>query len=270
MLALVRDSAGLSLSRHEPPRLTGDLTEVGIELVGLCWTDLWVAQGDLEAPYPIVLGHEACGRLSNGRQVAIFPWWDDLQLGIARDGLLRARCWLPPSLLVPLKEEVDPRRVAYAEPICAALGVLESGIKNGDRGLVVGTDRLAQLIYRLLRHHGFDRVDLDQPRADAYDFVVEGNEPLPDLVQLLVPRGRLLLKRRLQGPLPLERSLLLKRELRLEFCFYGNFERAVELACSLPLEDLFGPTYELERYREAFAEAAQLEGQKVFIRCAES
>lgn len=270
MLALIRDNEGLTLTRREAPGDPGNLTEVRVELVGLCWTDLWVAEGSLEAPYPIVLGHEACGRLESGQQVAIFPWWDDLQLGISRDGLLVDRQWLPSSLLVPLPQEVDPRRVAYAEPICAALGVLESGIVPGQRGLVVGRDRLAQLLYRLLRHQGFDRVDLDQPRGRDYDFVVEGDEPLEALVDLLVPRGRLLLKRRLRGRLPLERWQLLKKEIRLEFCFYGDFARAVDLACELPLEDLFGPTYELAGYQEAFQQATRLEGQKVFIRCAES
>lgn len=272
MKALVRDHEVTELRPH--PLLTGEgLSEVRIEMVGLCWTDLWVADGSKGAPYPIVLGHEACGRTSDGRQVAIFPWWEGRQLGVERDGLLTPVAWLPESLLRTLPSAVDPRRVVYAEPVCAALSVMESGIKKQERGLVCGRDRLALLTQRVLLHHGFEQVELGEPSGGYYDFVVEGlDTEIPSLMGLLRPRGRLLVKRRSSRPLVLDRALCLPRELVLEFCFYGSFERAVDLVADpdFPLEDLFGPAYALSEFGRAFEHAASLDRQKVFLRCAES
>src|SRR5262249_41743613 len=153
-----------------------------------------VAHGKLPSAEPVVLGHEFAGvvtavgaGVTNVRRddrVAVLPLipcgrcvlcarGDSINcprremLGVDRDGAFAAFVAVPAGLAHPLPATVPFTAAAYAEPIAAALGVLEAGLLPGWRGLVLGSNRFTLLLERLLRLHGFG--DLVVGEQDAED-----------------------------------------------------------------------------------------------------
>jgi alcohol dehydrogenase, propanol-preferring len=78
MIAMQCSSPGFDLSevsRDLPAAQTGEML-VQVSACGICRTDLHVMDGEIEARYPIIPGHEVVGRV-----VAVGPQVDNFQLG---------------------------------------------------------------------------------------------------------------------------------------------------------------------------------------------
>src|SRR5262249_3486123 len=153
-------------------------------LAGLCWTDVQVALGELASADPITLGHEFAGEidavgrevnhLTPGARVAVRPVLgcrtcavcqagdeincpDRTMLGVDHDGAFAEFVVVPARCAFVLPGSVAWPAAAYAEPVAAALAVFNAGIQPGQRGLVLGRNRFAVLLERLLRAHGFNQ-----------------------------------------------------------------------------------------------------------------
>src|SRR5262245_1947682 len=235
MKAIRKVGSRPELSRLEVPQPGPGEVLVRVEAAGVCRTDVLVARGKLVSADPVVLGHEFAGVVSaigdgvtNVRRddrVAVLPLipcgccevcqkGDPINcprcrmLGVDRDGAFAAFVAVPAELAHPLPAKVPFTAAAYAEPIAAALGVLEAGLAPPSRGLVRGDNRFAMLIERLLRLQGFQEVVRgDEGGEDGFDFVIETGleaDTLSRMIRSARPGGTLVLRSRRPGAFALD------------------------------------------------------------------
>lgn len=302
MRAVVLDGRGVGLRRVPVPALARpDDVRVRVSVAGLCRTDLLVAAGKLPAATPLVLGHEFAGvvdavgpkvrGISSGERVAVNPVFgcgrcrvcaaDPINcphrtmLGTDRDGAFAEFVVVPSASVFPVPPHVPDLVAAYAEPVAAALAVFNAGLDRHSHGLIHGGNRFARLVEFVLRDAGFRSLTCFDPaegsrlEADAFDFAVETglDEPtLNELIRVARPSGTLVLKSRQAARIEVDFSAAVRKQLTIRAVNYGSFQKAVGLLAEdrLNLSDLFGPTYPLEQWAEAFA-AAGSEATKVFL-----
>jgi 2-desacetyl-2-hydroxyethyl bacteriochlorophyllide A dehydrogenase len=160
-----------------------------VDYVGLCGTDLHIVQGEHpRATYPLVLGHEIVGRVSEdadsayaGRSVVVNPLLScgtcaacrrrrsevcaRLRLiGIDRDGGLAARLAVTADRLHPVPPGLAPRDAVLAEPLAVAVhAVRRSALRLGDTVVVVGAGPVGLLTALAARHAGAAHVYVAEP-----------------------------------------------------------------------------------------------------------
>jgi threonine dehydrogenase-like Zn-dependent dehydrogenase len=165
-------------------------------LAGICRTDVQAADGLFPIAESRILGHEMAGEvaeadpgseLHRGDRVTVAPLLpcgtcvgcakalrgaDDV--GVDVDGAFAEEVVIPSGYVHRVPRGLSLRRAAYVEPVAAALAVVRAPIRTQQRGLVLGTGRIADLTARVLSHLGFT---LGQPesgdRASSFDYVVE-------------------------------------------------------------------------------------------------
>jgi L-iditol 2-dehydrogenase len=303
MKALVKHGRTILFRRVPIPDVAAENVRVRVALAGVCRTDLQVAAGELPSADPLVLGHEFAGtvdavglavrHLQTGQRVAVQPVFGCLAcpiclaeeincparrlLGIDQDGAFAECVVVPGRCVFPLPDRVPMQHAAYAEPIAAALGVLNAELPPQKPGLILGRNRFSLLVERLLRLHGFaDLAFYDptlgdpEPPVGHFAFVVETalmKDTLACMLRAVRPRGTLVLKSRQPDPIAFDvRSALLK-QVTIRAVNYGPFRRAISLLSegALNLDGLLGPTHPLEAFAEVFAQARQSETTKLFF-----
>jgi threonine dehydrogenase-like Zn-dependent dehydrogenase len=184
VLVLERD---LSLCRRaDPVRAEGEAM-VRVHFAGICGTDLELVAGYRgfrgtpghefvgtveDASDPSWLGarvvaeiNVACGRCGLCREGLTRHCERREVLGIAgRDGAFAERLSVPLENLHRVPEAISDQEAVFVEPLAAALGVLEAGMRQGDTVLVVGDGRLGALIALGLGSRGV-RIELLRLRA---------------------------------------------------------------------------------------------------------
>ncbi|MBU0550516.1 alcohol dehydrogenase catalytic domain-containing protein [Myxococcota bacterium] len=289
MRALIR-SQGVRLAARPTPQPAPGEARIKVAFAGLCRTDLQVADGLIPVAEPRVLGHEFSGwidalgagveGLRVGQPVAVMPLLPcgacfgcrharpcaaPRLLGVDRDGAFADHITLPAAAIYPIPEDLPLRRAAFAEPLAAALAVLEAGLERGERGAVYGQGRIAALTLRVLRHAGFERVEPVEDAAslglDAYDFIVETRldaAAWPLLIAATRPQGRLVLKSRATGAIQIDPLAAIQKHLTLKAVYYGAFPEALRLLRGgLEVDDLLATPRPLEEHAAVF-EAARL------------
>ena len=302
MRAVVLDGQGVGLRWIPVPELAHPTdVRVRVSVAGLCRTDLLVAAGRLPAATPLVLGHEFAGvvdavgpavrDVSPGDRVAVNPIFgcgrcavcaiDPINcprrtmLGTDRDGAFAEYVVVPAANIFPVPPHVADLSAAYAEPVAAALAVFNAGLDHSMYGLVHGGNRFARLVEFILRDAGFDSLTLFDPARgcrledDAFDFAIEtglDGTTLDELIRVTRPGGTIVLKSRQAVRVEADFSQAVRKQLTIRAVNYGSFRKAVGLVAEgrLDLSGLYGPTYPLERWDEAFA-AAVGEAAKVFL-----
>jgi L-iditol 2-dehydrogenase len=309
MRALVRDHGRVVLAERPTPRaLAADEALIRVAVTGLCRTDCLVADGALGSSFapadqPLILGHELAGTLvARGSAVDVAlgtlvsvdpripcracpsceqdqPCPSPRMLGVDLDGAFAEYLRVPGCCLVPappgaLTADPDLRALAYVEPIAASLAVLDTGIRPDQRGLVLGSGRIAALTLAVLEHHGYADLTSCDPLASApepgFEFVIETqNDPasLALAVRLLRPGGRLILKSRTVTPLVFDPLALIRKRLTLVAADYGSFTEAAALICAggLVLSGLWTRPRPLDDHAELFAAARRGEDRKQFF-----
>jgi threonine dehydrogenase-like Zn-dependent dehydrogenase len=146
------------------------------------------------------------------------------------------------------------------EPIAASLAVTGARIQPSDRGVILGSGRIASLTLTVLRARGFERVALAAP-SDApsdMDFAVETSaspEILGAALRAVKPGGVIVWKSRPARPVLFDLAYAVRKGVRIDAVGYGPFEEAVALAGSLPIDDLLGDVFPLSRFATALARA---------------
>jgi L-iditol 2-dehydrogenase len=193
-------------------------------------------------------------------------------LGLDQDGAFADHVVLPWRALHAVPATLSPRRAAYTEPVAASLAVLRAPIAPGERGLLLGKNRIAELTLRVLEASGFRGVTClphDAPLPDnAFDFAIETvatEASLAGLLRAVRPGGCLVLKSRPAERIPLDIGLAVRRDLRLCAVGYGSFPEAIRLLATLPIDDLLGEVFPLRRFEDAFAMARRSESAKLFL-----
>jgi threonine dehydrogenase-like Zn-dependent dehydrogenase len=303
MRALVRRGNAVSLEHVPIPEPESGEVRVRVAVAGLCRTDLLVAAGRIPAVDPVVLGHEFAGTVDalgpgvaspdTGVRVAVRPVLpcgrcavcreDPINcsarrmLGADRDGAFAEFAVVPADCVYPIPERLSFLAAAYAEPIAAALAVFRAGILPHHHGAILGKNRFATLVERLLARSGFrEMVVCDAPHAEqtlaegTFDFVIEtglSTRTAAEMIRLAKPRGTVILKSRQPGVTGVDFSRAIVKNLTIRTVNYGSFHEALSILAGgeIDLEGLLGPVHALEDFAEVFELARERESAKVFL-----
>ncbi|ORW84505.1 hypothetical protein AWB92_02280 [Mycobacterium sp. IEC1808] len=274
---------------------------VRVEVAGVCRTDVYVAQGKLACADPVILGHEFAGVVASvGPEVRGFAPGDRVAampaipcdrcprcaggmaeccarpqfLGVSRHGAFAEYIAVPAQVVYHLADSLSFKEGAYAEPVCASLAVLKAGIQPGERGLVFGDNRITGLTKRVLSTVGFPAVEIHgmdesaRLETDAYDFAIETlptREAFDELIRILRPGGRIILKSRPPAPVAIDLTAVLRKELRFEAVSYGKFRESLEFLARHEIADLLGDTHPLGDFADVFAAEDVGEHFKTFL-----
>jgi len=196
-------------------------------------------------------------------------------IGVDCHGAFAEYLCAPARAIWRLPEGLDWKEAAYAEPLAAALGIFRSGILPEEAGWVMGSSRIALVTARLLQRRGFDAGmgPLEDMEPNSLDYVVETAlqaQELERVLEVLKPGGCLIAKSRHLGALPLPWGPLVRKDLRIQGFYYGDFAEALLLLSRADvhelLVDLVGPAYTLAGWRAFVApEENESERRKPFL-----
>ncbi len=305
MQALYKSAQELGLRELQQPQPGPDQVLIAVRAAGLCRTDILIMQGRLPAIDPLIPGHElageilVCGQdvtdLSIGDAVTVHPLLgcgtctaccrqtpehcpDVKMLGQDLHGAFAEYLCVPARACYRLPTGLDWRAGAYTEPVAAALGILKANLKSQDRVLIVGDNRIAHLTRQVLTLKGVQQIDCLAeadlaPQVDNHwDWIIETglNPKILDYSQrLLRPGGTLLLKSRHLQPMRFDFSAWVRKDLRLQGAFYGDFNEAVRLLANqqLELDSLLGRAYALADYSGFLADADNETRKRFLLPC---
>jgi threonine dehydrogenase-like Zn-dependent dehydrogenase len=327
MLALV-------LATDAPPRVATDLPTptrragealIRVRTAGVCDTDLQLAKGYMG--FSGVPGHEvvgevvesdepawhgkrvvvdinagcgACADCTSGGALRGHHCASRTVLGIAgRAGAFAELFTIPERCLVAVPDSLSDERAVFAEPLAAALHVLdeltlEDARRAPRRAVVLGDGKLGQLIVRALVSAGVETTlvgrhahklalaaacgpgvrafleDALPPSERGADLVVEatGSEAgLARALDLVAPRGVLVLKTTVAAKLTVDLAPLVIHEVRLVGSRCGDLRRAIDALASgavdpLPLVEA---RYPLARADVALAHAGRRGAMKILL-----
>lgn len=268
---------------------------IRVATVGMCRTDLLVADGRIPVSRDTVLGHEFSGWIEStgeGCDLPIgelyaadptFPMADgrDGFIGVDADGALRTWVVMPADRLFQA-EGLSPRQAAYLEPITAAMGGLKAARDAGGRGAIVGDNRIATLTSAVfdtvddpVAHEAITIADLAAAEPCSYDWILEArlsDELMVHAMSALKPGGWLILKSRHLDDVHFPVRDYVLKQLSLVGRTRSGFPEAMLWLKANPevVQDLLGDAYPLERWAEAFAAAETGEGRKVFVDVAQT
>ena len=236
---------------------------IQVMYAGLCRTDVLAAKGILSVPQHRILGHECAGlvtyappesHLSVGMFVTVHPLHSTGFLGIDMNGAFAEHMEVPESMVYPLPSGLSLQQAAFTEPVAAALAILDCGLDPQDRGLILGTGRIAALTYDILKLHGFHHLRCSESiREGTFDFIIETNihHHEPDLLlHALRSKGILILKSRMHTNIRFSTQTVVEKQLRIQGAYYGSFERAIQLIHEQKIDctKFFGNVYSMHDF----------------------
>ncbi len=216
-------------------------------------------------------------------------------LGIhGRDGAFAEYLSLPPRNLLFVPETVSDRQAVFTEPLAAACEILDQvAIKATDRVAVIGDGKLGQLIARVIATTGCDpvligkhasklkiaaqagiramelsKVEIDP--ASRFDYVVEASGAPGGLklaLDLVRPRGTIILKSTFHGAVQLETSRIVVDEISIVGSRCGRFEKAIGLLeqGKVDVEPLIAAEFKLDDGVAAMKQAQHNSTLKVLL-----
>jgi L-iditol 2-dehydrogenase len=253
MRALVRTTDGVVLATRAVP--VGEVI-VDVAYAGVCRSDLAVIDGAIAVEPGRVIGHELSGFV-DGEPVTVIPFVDGRWLGIDRDGAFADRVSVPASCVLRLPRGLSLLHGAYVEPVAAALGVIDS-IERGDRVLVTGQGRIAELTARVVTAFGAEVAR----EGDGFDVVIEHDGRAN--IAALRDGGTLVLKSRARRQVALDAGELVARNLTVRGASHGSFTAAIDWlhAGRIVVDDLLATPRPLEEFARVFADARASEAAK--------
>jgi threonine dehydrogenase-like Zn-dependent dehydrogenase len=298
----------------EPERRDGEAI-VQLRVAGICHTDLELARGYLG--FEGVLGHEfvgevvaageprligqrvvadinaGCGRCADCHAGNAHHCATRTVLGIVgRDGAMADRFAIPEKCLVEVPHTVSDSAAVFAEPLAAALHVLDDVPDTEEPIVVLGDGKLGQLVARALLGSGRSTVvvgrhesKLSLVRAAGARAVLESElagalEGSPVVVEatgraagialalrLVRPRGTVVLKTTVAGTTTVDLSPIVIHELKVAGSRCGDLTRAVRMLSERRVDPtpLIAARYTLEQAGDAFGHAAAPGALKVLI-----
>lgn len=322
MRALVLDGIPrVATDIEEPARAPGEAL-IAVRVAGICDTDLQLARGYMG--FRGVPGHEMVGEVVTaddvrwiGRRVvadinAGCGACDDCRtrgrppghhcpkrtvLGIlGRSGAFAERLTIPERCLVEVPDGLDDDRAVFAEPLAAALHVLDdldagaSGA-SAQRVMVLGDGKLGLLIafavaasgarVTVVGHHrsklaiaaaaGIDTVlESELDGRGVTDVVVEATGTAGGLaraLELVRPRGTIILKSTVASPITVDLAPAIVHEIRLIGSRCGDMRAAIDALAAQRVDPrpLIAARYPLARADEALAYAGTRGVMKVLL-----
>ena len=299
---------------HEPARAAGEVT-LQVHTAGVCDTDLQLLAGYMQ--FTGVPGHElvahvvaaddpawlgrrvvsdinaGCGHCPSCRHDHGHHCASRTVLGIAgRDGAFAERVVMPAHCLVPVPDDLHDDCAVFAEPLAAALHVLdEIREPRTDEVVVIGDGKLGLLTAMALvgeiekvtivgRHP--DKLalarkfgarpclEVDAPTTRVADLVVEASGSVSGLaaaLRMVRPKGTVVLKTTTADAYSIDLAPVVIHEIRVVGSRCGDLARAMRVLQERKLDTsvLIEARYPLSRADEALRHAARPGARKVLI-----
>jgi len=213
---------------------------------------------------------------------------------VGRDGAHAEFLKLPAVNLLPVPDEISDERAVFTEPLAAACGILErTSITKDTRVAVIGDGKLGLLCAQVLattgapvvlvgRHQGKLQiaarrgietmtVDQAQSRAQKFDVAVEASgaaEGFALALDLLDPRGVLVLKSTFYGAAEMDAARIVVDEISVVGSRCGRFAPALELlkTGAVDVESLISEELRLTEGLRAMERAAEPGVLKILLR----
>jgi threonine dehydrogenase-like Zn-dependent dehydrogenase len=216
---------------------------------------------------------------------------------VGRDGAHAEFLRLPLTNLLPVPDQVVDEHAVFAEPLAAACGVMERvNIKSSHRVAVIGDGKLGLLCAQAIALSGASTLLIGKhaeklriaerrgietatartaaKRKREFDVVVEASGSPSGFVgalELLRPRGTLVLKSTFQGPGKIDeidQARLVVDEISIVGSRCGRFQPALDLLKkgAIDVDSLISEEYPLSRGVHAMERAGRKGILKVFLR----
>ena len=213
---------------------------------------------------------------------------------VGRDGAHAEFLKLPLVNLLPVPDEIPDERAVFTEPLAAACGILERvSITEDTRVAVIGDGKLGLLCAQVLaameaevtligkhknklaiaERRGIETntIDKAQQRKGEFDVVVEASGSptgFATAVELLHPRGVLVLKSTFHGATEIEAAPLVVNEISVVGSRCGRFAPALELLKqdAVDVDSLVSDEFPLTEGVSAMRRAAERDVLKVLLR----
>lgn len=313
MRALQWDGNSLQIKQIERPTSNADEVLIKVERAGVCNTDLEITRGYY--PFKGTLGHEfigtivraddntlidqrvvcdinfSCGQCSFCHIGHPHHCLNRETLGInARDGAFAEFLSAPTSNLVFVPDSLSDKQAVFAEPLAAALEILEQVDFSGiDEVAVLGDGKLGLLIVMalssaglkvsLIGHHRKRYELLEDPQVEFFSSLPDKKFPVVveatgnpqgfnDALNLTMARGKLVLKSTYAESLTFNPATLVVNEITLLGSRCGPMDKAIELLSKglISPQRLVEYSYSLEQGIEAIEKANEKGVLKVLIR----
>ncbi len=216
---------------------------------------------------------------------------------VGREGAFAEFLTLPASNLLPVPDEVPDERAVFTEPLAAACGIMErTEITRGMRVVVIGDGKLgllcAQAIHalaggahvtlvgkhtaklRIAARRGIEIITVEELQATwrrAFDVAVEASgssDGFAAAIELLRPRGTLVLKSTFHGTTEIHAAPVVVDEISIVGSRCGRFAPALELLKrnAVDVESLIDEEFPLTQGVAAFERAKMSGVLKVLLR----
>jgi threonine dehydrogenase-like Zn-dependent dehydrogenase len=213
---------------------------------------------------------------------------------VGRDGAHAEFLKLPRVNLLPVPDEVSDEQAVFTEPLAAACGILERAPITPDTKIaVIGDGKLGLLCAQVLgttgavvtligRHANKLQIvqnrnvetmlsDKTRQRQGEFDVVVEASgsaKGLDQALDLLRPRGVLVLKSTFQGATEVDAARIVVNEISVVGSRCGRFAPALELlaARAVVVEGMISEEFKLAEGVRAMARAADSGIMKILLR----
>ena len=213
---------------------------------------------------------------------------------VGRDGAHAEFLKLPVANLLPVPDEICDQRAVFTEPLAAACGILErTSITKDTRVVVIGDGKLGLLCAQVLattgarvalvgKHQGklqiaarcgFETMTIAdaQSRAKEFDVAVEASGAASGFslaLDLLRPRGVLVLKSTFHGAAEMDAARIVVDEISVIGSRCGRFASALELlkTGAVDVESLISEELRLTEGLRAMERAAEPGVLKVLLR----
>ena len=254
------------------------------------------------SPDPAQIGSRVVGEINAGCGVCELCRAGDPRhcanrsvLGIVgRDGAFAEYLSLPAANLLPVPVSVSDRQAVFTEPLAAACEILaQIAITKNHRVAVIGDGKLGQLIARVIATTECDLIligkhadklqlaiaagiktiephKLSVDPVHRFDCVVEASGSASGLrlaLDLVKPRGTIMLKSTFHGAVELDTSRIVVDEISVIGSRCGRFDKALDLLASgkVNVEPLIAAEYSLADGLAALEHAAQVGTLKVLL-----
>lgn len=316
MLALLSGDPPQLVRDHPHPKRAPGEALLRLRLGGICDTDLQLCRGYMS--FSGVLGHElvadvlaseskrwegrrvvadinaGCGTCSECRQARGHHCSSRTVLGIfGRDGCLAEELVMPERCLVEVPDSVSDEQAVFAEPLAAALHVLDElpadldgpvlVLGDGKLGLLVALGLRSREVPVLLVGRHADKLEIARragasallepelaPERHSARVVVEATGSAGGIaaaLRLTAPRGTLVLKTTVAGPTAVDLSPVVINELRVVGSRCGDLGRAIDALATGKIDPrpLIAARYPLASAEQAVAHAGRRGTLKVLV-----
>lgn len=213
---------------------------------------------------------------------------------VGRDGAHAEFLTLPAVNLLPVPDEISDERAVFTEPLAAACVILERAqITEHTRPAVIGDGKLGLLCAQVIattgapvvlvgKHEGklqiaarcgIETMNVDRARSRFKDFdvVVEASGSAPGFalaLDLLHPRGVLVLKSTFRGATEMDAARIVVDEISVVGSRCGRFEPALDLlkTNAIDVENLISERFPLTAGLRAMERASESGVLKVLLR----